>query len=187
MTSWIPGCGLTFPGWTRDPRKREGLAVCACVCVCTCERVLVPVFMCAFCVRACVCMRVYVVAVQPLSRVRLFATPGLPVHHQLPELAHSHVCRVGDALQPSPPLSPSSPPPSQVFVSVGDLRVSGGRSRLCEELLPGPSGALAPHLTSFSDVRRDPVTQHFWDLRGRPSDWSPACVWSCVPWLSPAP
>ena len=36
--------------------------------------------------------------------------PGLPVHHQLPELAQTHVHRVADAIQPSHPLSsPSSP------------------------------------------------------------------------------
>ena len=36
--------------------------------------------------------------------------PGLPVHHQLPEFAQTHVHLVGDALQPSHPfLSPSSP------------------------------------------------------------------------------
>ena len=28
------------------------------------------------------------------------STPGFPVHHQLPELAHTHVHRVGDAIQP---------------------------------------------------------------------------------------
>ena len=36
--------------------------------------------------------------------------PGLPVHHQLPEFTHTHVHRVGDAIQPSHPLlSPSLP------------------------------------------------------------------------------
>ena len=34
--------------------------------------------------------------------------PGLPVHHQLPELAQTHVHRVGDAIQPSHPLSSPS-------------------------------------------------------------------------------
>ena len=34
------------------------------------------------------------------------STPGFPVHHQLPELAQTHVLRVGDAIQPSYPLSP---------------------------------------------------------------------------------
>ena len=37
-------------------------------------------------------------------------TPGLPVHHQLPEPTQTHVHWVGDAIQPSYPLlSPSSP------------------------------------------------------------------------------
>ena len=43
-------------------------------------------------------------------------TPGLPVHHQLPEFTQTHVHWVGDAIQPSHPLSFPSPPapnPSQ--------------------------------------------------------------------------
>ena len=36
--------------------------------------------------------------------------PGLPVHHQLPEFTHTHVHWVGDAIQPSHPLSSPSPP-----------------------------------------------------------------------------
>ena len=35
--------------------------------------------------------------------------PGFPVHHQLPELTHTHVHRVGDTIQPSHPLSSASP------------------------------------------------------------------------------
>ena len=48
----------------------------------------------------------------PLNR----STPGLPVHHQLPEFTQTHVHWVSDAIQPSPPLSSPSPPapnPSQ--------------------------------------------------------------------------
>ena len=48
----------------------------------------------------------------PMNR----STPGLPVHHQLLEFTQTHVHRVGDAIQPSHPLSPPSPPapnPSQ--------------------------------------------------------------------------
>ena len=44
------------------------------------------------------------------------STPGLPVHHQLPEFTQTHVHRVCDAIQPSHPLSSPSPPapnPSQ--------------------------------------------------------------------------
>jgi len=44
------------------------------------------------------------------------STPGLPVHHQLPEFTQIHVHQVSDAIQPSHPLSSPSPPapnPSQ--------------------------------------------------------------------------
>ena len=44
------------------------------------------------------------------------STPGLPVHHQLPEFTQTHVHRVSDAIQPSHPRSSPSPPapnPSQ--------------------------------------------------------------------------
>ena len=37
------------------------------------------------------------------------STPGLPVHHQLPEFTQTHVHWVGDAIQPSHPLSSPSP------------------------------------------------------------------------------
>ena len=57
----------------------------------------------------------YISSVQSLSRVRLCdpmdsSMPGLPVHHQLLEFTQSHVHWVGDAIQPSHPLStPYSP------------------------------------------------------------------------------
>ena len=38
------------------------------------------------------------------------STPGFPVHHKLPELAQTQVHQVGDAIQPSHPLSSPSPP-----------------------------------------------------------------------------
>ena len=38
------------------------------------------------------------------------STPGLPVHHQLPEFTQTHVHRVSDVIQPSHPLSSPSPP-----------------------------------------------------------------------------
>ena len=55
------------------------------------------------------------------------STPGLPVHHQLPEFTQTNVHHVGDAIQPSHPLSSPSPPvlnPSQnqgVFTWVSSL------------------------------------------------------------------
>ena len=48
----------------------------------------------------------------PMNR----STPGLPVHHQLPEFTQTHIHRVSDDIQPSHPLSSPSPPapnPSQ--------------------------------------------------------------------------
>ena len=51
-------------------------------------------------------------SVQSLRHVRLCnpSTPGFPVHHQLPELAQTRVHWVGDAIQPSYPLSSPFPP-----------------------------------------------------------------------------
>ena len=54
--------------------------------------------------------------------------PGLPVHHQLPEFTQTHVHRVGDAIQPSPPLSSPSlpapiPPSIKVFSSESTLHM----------------------------------------------------------------
>ena len=47
------------------------------------------------------------------------STPGLPVHHQLPEFTQTHVHRVSDGIQPSHPLSSPSPPapnPNHVII-----------------------------------------------------------------------
>ena len=43
------------------------------------------------------------------------STPGLPVHHQLPEFTQTHVHRVSDAIQPSNPLLSPSPPAPNPF------------------------------------------------------------------------
>ena len=57
-------------------------------------------------------VQLYPTLCDPMNR----STPGLPVHHQLLEFTQNHVHRVGDAIQPSHPLSSPSPPapnPSQ--------------------------------------------------------------------------
>ena len=56
------------------------------------------------------------------------STPGLPVHHQLLEFTQTHVHRVGDAIQPSHPLSsplllPPIPPSIRVFSNDSALRM----------------------------------------------------------------
>ena len=77
-------------------------------------------------------------SVQLLSCVRLCnpvdrSTPGLPVHHQLPEFTQTHVHRVSDAIQPSHLLSFPSPPCLQSFPASGAFHMSqfftsGGQS-----------------------------------------------------------
>ena len=71
------------------------------------------------------CFQIYISSVQFNSVAQLCptlcdpmncSTPGLPVHHQLPEFTQTPVHRVSDAIQPSHPLSSPSPPapnPSQ--------------------------------------------------------------------------
>ena len=60
------------------------------------------------------------------------STPGLPVHHQLPEFTQTQVHRVSDAIQPSHPMSSSSPPapnPSQhQSFAMSQLFARGGQS-----------------------------------------------------------
>ena len=85
-----------------------------CICVCVC---------CAFVqfssVQSCPTL------CDPMN----CSTPGLPVHHQLPEFTQTHVHRVGDAIQPSHPLSsllfflPPIPPSIRVFSNESTLRM----------------------------------------------------------------
>ena len=56
------------------------------------------------------------------------STSGLPVHHQLPKFTQTNVHRVGDAIQPSHPLSSPSPPapnpsPIRVFSNESTLHI----------------------------------------------------------------
>ena len=75
----------------------------------------------------------YFVPVQFSSVAQLFltlcnpmncSTPGLPIHHQLPEFTQTQVHRVSDTIQPSHPLSSPSPPapnPSSIRVFFNEL------------------------------------------------------------------
>ena len=55
------------------------------------------------------------------------STPGLPVHHHLPEFTQTHIHRAGDAIQPSHPLSshfsPAQSLPASVFSNESTLRM----------------------------------------------------------------
>ena len=56
-----------------------------------------------------------------------YSTPGFPDHHQIPELAQTHVHAVSDAIQPSHPLSAPSPPAFNVSQHQGQFFASGGQ------------------------------------------------------------
>ena len=61
----------------------------------------------------------------PMNR----STPGLPVHHQLPEFTQTRVHRVSDAIQPSHPLASPSPPapnPSSIRVFSNESTLQHG-------------------------------------------------------------
>ena len=67
--------------------------------------------------------------------------PGLPVHHQLPEFTQTHIHWVGDAIQPSHPLSSPSPPAFNLslFFPMSQFFTSGGQS-----IRVSPSASVLP-------------------------------------------
>ena len=60
------------------------------------------------------------------------STPGLPVHHQLPEFTQTHAHRISDAIQPSHPVVPFSSYPQSLPASdsfpMSQLFAWGGQS-----------------------------------------------------------
>ena len=78
------------------------------------------------------------------------STPGFPVHHQLLELAQTHVHWVSDALQPSHPLSSPSPPAFSLSQHQGLFRWVSSSHQVAKvlELSTSPSNE-HPGLTSF--------------------------------------
>ena len=75
------------------PWKALSLSVCVCVCMYVSIQFSSVAHLC-----------------RTLCNPMNHSTPGLPVHHQLPESTQTHVHWVGDAIQPSHPLSSPSPP-----------------------------------------------------------------------------
>ena len=64
------------------------------------------------------------------------STPGVPVHHQLPEFTQTHVHQVSDAIQPSHPLWSPSPPalnPVDTFSS-GQIILQKKQLQMCTQM-----------------------------------------------------
>ena len=114
------------------------------------------------------------------------STPGFPVHHQLPELAQAHVHSVGDAIQPSHPLSSPSPlqfSPASGSFPMSTLFASDDRSigvSVSASVLPmniqdwfplGWTGWISLQSKRLSTVFNTTVQKHqfFW---AQPSLWS---------------
>ena len=78
--------------------------------------------------------------------------PGIPVHYQHPEFTQTHVHRVGDAIQPSHPLSSPSPPapnPSQHQGLFQWVKSSHEVAKVLEFQLQCQSFQWTPRLISF--------------------------------------
>ena len=80
--------------------------------------------------------------------------PGLSVHHQLPEFTQIHVRWVGDAIQPSHPLSSPSPPALNLFQHQGLFKWFSSLHQVAKVLRVSASTSVLPMNTQ---------------------DWSPCC------------
>ena len=70
--------------------------------------------------------------------------PGFPVHHQLPEFVQTHVHQVGDAIQPSYPLSSPSPPAFNISQHQGLFQMSQFFSRGGQSIGVSASASVLP-------------------------------------------
>ena len=99
---------FVFPLWPRQPIKIHKCKFQNIICLCY-------VFMMKIKLEPGVTFLIWFISVYQFSSVTQscltlcnpmnYSTPGLPVHHQLPECIQTHIQRVGDAIQPSHPWS----------------------------------------------------------------------------------
>ena len=117
----------------------------------------------------------------PMNR----STPGLPVHHQLPEFTQTHVHRVGDAIQPSRSVVPFSSR-LQSFPASGSFQMSqlftlGSQSigaSASASVLPMNTQDCSPlGWTGWTSLRRGNSHEHHWQLlKGKLSPFSLSSV-----------
>ena len=129
------------------------------------------------------------------------STPGLPVHHQLPEFTQTHLHWVSDTIQPSHPLTPSSPPAlnlsqhhglflmSQLFASCGQsIRASASASVLLMNILGwlplALTGLVSLQSKGLSRVFSSTIAQKHQFFSIQPSLWSNSHIYTWL-WEKP--
>ena len=73
-----------------------------------------------------------------------YSTPGLPVHCQLPEFTQTHVHSVGDAIQPSHPLSSPSPPAFNLSQHQGHIKWLSSSNQVESSIGVSASASVVP-------------------------------------------
>ena len=81
------------------------------------------------------------------------STPGFPVHHQLPELTQTHVHWVGDAIQPSHPLSPPSPPAFNLSQHQGLFQCVSSSHQVAKLLVSASASVLPMNIQDWFPLR----------------------------------
>jgi len=126
-----------------------------------------------------------------------YSTPGIPVHHQLLELAQTQIHRVGNAIQPSHPLSSPSPPvqsfPASGSFLVSQLFASGGQTTgasASASVLPvniqdwsplGWTGWISLHSKGLSRVFSNITVQKHQFFGVQPLSWSTSHIHTWLP------
>ena len=83
------------------------------------------------------------------------STPGLPVHQQLPEITQTHVHWVGDAIQPSHPLSSPSPPTFNLSQHQGLFKWVNSSHQMAQVLEFSFSSGLSNEYSGLISFRMD--------------------------------
>ena len=114
------------------------------------------------------------------------STPGFPVHHQLPELAQTHVHWVGDAIQPSHPLSSPSPPAFNLSQHQGLFQWVSSSYQVAKVLELQLQQQSFQWITKHGPLEKG-MANHLSSLALRTpwTAWKGHCAW-CVPELIPS-
>ena len=81
-------------------------------------------------------------------------TPGLPVHHQIMEFTQTHVHQVGDAIQPSHPLSSPSPASLVAQLVIREMALKTSSYKMRESFFSSVSFCFVLFCFVFNDYQR---------------------------------